>query len=169
MATRDTQTRIVDAALELFNERGTGAVSTNRIAEHCGISKGNLHYHFRNKQEIIRFLFQRAIEEMDAGWYRDHLAASLEHMAAMFVRQLQLIRDYRFFYREMADLLRRDRVLRLRFARNRERRLVEIEKFFTALAARGLMRPAGGPAPTALDRRHHLDHLGKLAQLRRVP
>lgn len=139
MGTRDTQTRIVDAALELFNQHGTAAISTNRIAEHCGISKGNLHYHFSNKQEIIRFLFQRAVDEMDAGWYRDHLAATLEHMAAMFVRQLQLIRDYRFFYREMADLLRRDRLLRARFAHNRERRLAEIERFFGALADRGLM------------------------------
>jgi AcrR family transcriptional regulator len=139
MGTRDTQTRIVDAALELFNELGTAAVSTNRIAEHCGISKGNLHYHFRNKQEIIRFLFERAVDEMDAGWYRDHLAPTLEHMAAMFVRQLQLILDYRFFYREMADLLRRDKVLRRRFADNRERRLAEIERFFRALAERGLM------------------------------
>jgi AcrR family transcriptional regulator len=145
MGTRDTQTRIVDAALELFNEFGAGAVSTNRIAEHCGISKGNLHYHFRNKQEIIRFLFQRAVEEMDAGWYRDHLAATLEHMAAMFVRQLQLIRDYRFFYREMADLLRRDEVLRHRFARNRERRIAEIERFFGALEERGLMRLPAEP------------------------
>jgi AcrR family transcriptional regulator len=139
MGTRDTQTRIVDAALELFNQYGTAAISTNRIAEHCGISKGNLHYHFRNKQEIIRFLFQRAVDEMDAGWYRDHLAATLEHMAAMFVRQLQLIRDYRFFYREMADLLRRDRLLRRRFAHNRERRLAELERFFGALTQRGLM------------------------------
>jgi AcrR family transcriptional regulator len=145
MGTRDTQTRIVDAALELFNEHGTAAVSTNRIAEHCGISKGNLHYHFRNKQEIIRFLFQRAVDEMDAGWYRDHLAATLEHMATMFVRQLQLIRDYRFFYREMADLLRRDKILRRRFAANRERRLVEIERFFVALAGRGLMNLPAEP------------------------
>ena len=145
MATRDTQTRIVDAALELFNEHGTAAVSTNRIAEHCGISKGNLHYHFHNKQEIIRFLFQRAVDEMDAGWYRDHLAATLDHMAEMFVRQLQLIRDYRFFYREMADLLRQDKVLRRRFAHNRERRLIEIERFFAALAARGLMNLPADP------------------------
>ncbi|MGH8176708.1 MAG: TetR/AcrR family transcriptional regulator [Steroidobacter sp.] len=145
MGTRDTQTRIVDAALELFNQHGTAAISTNRIAEHCGISKGNLHYHFRNKQEIIRFLFERAVDEMDAGWYRDHLAATLEHMAAMFVRQLQLIRDYRFFYREMADLLRRDRLLRRRFAHNRERRLAEIEKFFGALANRGLMNLPADP------------------------
>jgi AcrR family transcriptional regulator len=145
MGTRDTQTRIVDAALELFNEHGTAAVSTNRVAEHCGISKGNLHYHFHNKQEIIRFLFQRVVDEMDAGWYRDHLDATLDHMAAMFVRQLQLIRDYRFFYREMADLLRQDRVLRRRYAHNRERRLIELERFFGALAARGLMNLPAEP------------------------
>lgn len=140
MGTRDTQTRIVDAALELFNEFGTAAVSTNRIADHCGISKGNLHYHFRTKQEVIRFLWQRAVDEMDSGWYGDHLAPTLEHMAAMFVRQLQLILKYRFFYREMANLLRRDKVLRQRFADNRVRRIKELERFFRALAAQGHMR-----------------------------
>jgi len=139
MATRVTQARIVDAAVELFNEHGTSAVSLNRIAEQCLISKGNLHYHFHNKQEIIRCIFQRALNEMDSGWYRDHLAPTLEHMAVMFVRQLQLILKYRFFYREMADLLRSDALLRKRFADNRGRRLKAIEKFFRALAARGLM------------------------------
>ncbi|MEP7245220.1 MAG: TetR family transcriptional regulator, partial [Gammaproteobacteria bacterium] len=106
--------------MELFNDHGTAAVSLNRIAEACLISKGNLHYHFQNKQEIIRCIFQRLLDEMDASWYRDHLAPTLEHMAAMFVRQLQLILKYRFFYREMADLLRADRLLRKRWADNRE-------------------------------------------------
>jgi AcrR family transcriptional regulator len=139
MATRATQTRIVDAAVELFNEHGTAAVSLNRIAEHCLISKGNLHYHFQNKQEIIRCIFQRALDEMDGGWYRDHLAPTLGHMAEMFVRQLQLILRYRFFYREQANLLRADRLLRTRYAINRERRLKAIEQFFRALSARSLM------------------------------
>src|SRR5262245_66648662 len=106
MATRATQTRIVDAAVELFNEHGTAAVSLNRIAEHCLMSKGNLHYHFQNKQEIIRCIFQRALVEMDGGWYRDHLAPTLEHMAEMFVRQLQLILRYRSVYRMTATLIR---------------------------------------------------------------
>jgi AcrR family transcriptional regulator len=140
MSSRDTQMRILDTALELFNQHGSPAISTNRIAAHCVMSKGNLHYHFRNKQEIVRALFQRALDEMDAGWYGDHLAPTLEHMAAMFVRQLQLILKYRFFYRELADLLRNDALLRRRFANNRERRLKEIERFFRSLAERGQMR-----------------------------
>jgi AcrR family transcriptional regulator len=140
MATRATQLRILQTALELFNEHGTAAISATRIAERSGISKSNLQYHFRNKREIIFAVFQQAIQEMDSGWYRDHLAPSLEHMAAMYVRQLQLILKYRFFYREMADLLRQDPQLRKRFADNRERRIRELEKFMMALQARGLMR-----------------------------
>jgi AcrR family transcriptional regulator len=140
MATRATQFRILQAALELFNEHGSAAVSSNRIAERCGISKGNLQYHFKNKQEIICAVFQQAIHEMDGGWYRDHLAPTLEHMATMFVRQLQLILKYRFFYREMGDLLRQDPQLRKRYSDNRERRMRDLEKFMLTLQAAGLMR-----------------------------
>jgi AcrR family transcriptional regulator len=140
MATRATQFRILQAALELFNEHGSTAVSSNRIAERCGISKGNLQYHFKNKQEIIDAVFQQAIHEMDGGWYRDHLAPTLDHMATMFVRQLQLILKYRFFYREMGDLLRQDPQLRKRYADNRERRMRDLEKFMLTLQSAGLMR-----------------------------
>src|SRR5580700_3365122 len=140
MATRATQIRILQTALELFNEHGTAAVSSTRVAERSGISKGNLQYHFPNKRDIIFALFQQAIQEMDSDWYQDHLAPTLEHMAAMFVRQLQLILKYRFFYRELADLLRQDPQLRRRFAQNRERRLRDLEKFMHALAGRGFMR-----------------------------
>jgi AcrR family transcriptional regulator len=140
MATKVTQLRILQAALELFNTEGTAAVSASRIAEHCGVSKGNLQYHFPNKRDVIFAIFQLAIGEMNAGWYRDHLEPTLEHMAAMFVRQLQLIVKYRFFYRELADLLRQDPLLRRRYSENRERRFGVIEKFMQALADRGLMR-----------------------------
>ncbi|HUA26731.1 MAG TPA: TetR/AcrR family transcriptional regulator [Steroidobacteraceae bacterium] len=139
MATKVTQLRILQAALELFNAEGTAAVSASRIAERCGISKGNLQYHFPNKGDLVFAIFQLAIGEMNAGWYRDHLEPTLEHMAAMFVRQLQLIVKYRFFYRELADLLRQDPLLRRRYAENRERRLKTIEQFMQALTGRGLM------------------------------
>lgn len=140
MATKVTQLRILQAALELFNAEGTAAVSASRIAERCGVSKGNLQYHFPNKRDVIFAIFQLAISEMNAGWYRDHLEPTLEHMAAMFVRQLQLIVKYRFFYRELPDLLRQDTLLRRRYSENRERRLKVIERFMQALEERGLLR-----------------------------
>ncbi len=47
-----TKARIVEASLELFNQHGERAMTTNHIAAHLGISPGNLYYHSRNKEEI---------------------------------------------------------------------------------------------------------------------
>lgn len=139
MATRDTQQRIIRMAIVLFNEQGTTAVSTNRIAEECGISKGNLHYHFRNKQEIIQCIFRHIVDEMDSGWYRDHLQPTLRHMAEMFARQLLLIYRYRFFYRESPNLLRSDPLLLRRYQENRRKRMRALEEFFVELDKHGVL------------------------------
>lgn len=140
MATRETQTRIIDTALMLFNEHGTAAVSTNRIAETCRISKGNLHYHFKSKQEIIQAIFQRIMAEMNARWYKDHLQPTSRHMAEMFARQVLLCYQYRFFYREMPSLLRDDAILMRHYRDNRERRMRALENFFVALNQVGTLQ-----------------------------
>ncbi|NON38996.1 TetR/AcrR family transcriptional regulator, partial [Klebsiella pneumoniae] len=56
MKTRD---RILECALQLFNQQGERSVSTNHIAAHMEISPGNLYYHFPNKQAIIALLFSQ--------------------------------------------------------------------------------------------------------------
>lgn len=139
MATRETQALIIDTALGLFNRFGSGNISTNRIAAECGISRGNLHYHFRNKAEIIYAIFQRISHEMNDEWPADHLQPTLEHMAEMYVRQSLLILEFEFFYREMPALLRQDALLRRRYREHRERRIDAICRFLNALADQGIL------------------------------
>ncbi len=140
MGSKETQALIISTALNLFNEHSSGAISTNRIAEHCGISKGNLHYHFKNKQEIILSIFRNIADEMNTGWYKDHLDPSVTHMAEMFVRQLRLIHDYRFFYREMPALLRSDPILLRRYQENRDKRMEALFDYFRELVRGGVMQ-----------------------------
>ena len=64
MTTLVTRKRILETALRLFNEFGTAAVSTNRIAAEAGISPGNLYYHYRNKEEIIRGLVEDLLADV---------------------------------------------------------------------------------------------------------
>ncbi len=137
MASKETLAIIVDTAIDLFNAHGSAAVSGNRIAGACGISKGHLHYHFRTKAEVVRAIFARMVEEMNAGWYDDHLEPSIRHLAEMFARQVLFICNYRFFYRELAALLRDDPLLMSRYRENRLRRSRALEQFLAAVKRRG--------------------------------
>ncbi len=137
MASKETLAIIIDTAINLFNAHGSAAVSGNRIAEACGISKGNLHYHFRTKSEVIRAIFARMVEEMNAGWYDDHLEPSIRRLAEMFARQVLFIFNYRFFYRELAALLREDPLLMSRYRENRHRRSRALAEFLAAVERQG--------------------------------
>jgi len=146
MATRETQTRITQKAIELFNQHGTRAISTNRIADECGISRGNLHYHFRTKEEIIQTIFHQIDRKMNKSWYEDHLHPTMEMMHLMFSRQMTLIWDYRFLYRELTTLLHNDDRLKVLFMDSRRKRVNEVELFFKEMVEAGFIDLNDRPA-----------------------
>ena len=47
-----TKEKIINTAVELFNNHGTKSITTNHIAKKIEISPGNLYYHFKNKLDI---------------------------------------------------------------------------------------------------------------------
>ena len=102
----------------MFNAQGEPNVTTNHIADELEISPGNLYYHFRNKDDIIEQLFAGYEARMDAA-----LAAPEGRLPGLEDIWLQLhlvfecIWDYRFLYRDLVDILTRNRRLRMRFAR----------------------------------------------------
>lgn len=50
---QDARRRICDAALELFREHGVEATSLQMIADHLGVTKAAIYYHFKTKGEIL--------------------------------------------------------------------------------------------------------------------
>jgi AcrR family transcriptional regulator len=141
-----TRERILDTALTLFNEAGTAAVSTNHIAAACGISPGNLYYHFRNKEDIIRALFER----MFALWEQpsalpDDRPLALTDLQGVARATFALLCDYRFVYRELIALLRRDEYLQRRWVEVRERGFVGFRALVDRFVAAGVLRRPDDP------------------------
>lgn len=138
---RKTRQRILDAALAMFNERGEPNVTTNHIADELEISPGNLYYHFRNKDDIIEQLFAGYEERMDTALSApgDRLP-ELEDIWLQLHLVFECIWDYRFLYRDLIDILSRNRRLRLRFARILKRASENATEVMRGLVRAGVMR-----------------------------
>jgi AcrR family transcriptional regulator len=114
-APRRTAERILEVALALFNRFGEPNVSTTLIAAELRISPGNLYYHYAAKEELINTLFDRfecplgqllnvgdEVRDVEDAWFFMH---------SLF----ELIWQYRFLYRDLNDLLSKNRRLETHF------------------------------------------------------
>jgi AcrR family transcriptional regulator len=64
---KEKAARIGSAALTAFRKLGYHGTRMVDIAEEAGIGKGTLYEYFRNKDEILRFEFQRYFAAFEAG------------------------------------------------------------------------------------------------------
>ena len=147
---RQTRQRILDASLMMFNAQGEPNVTTNHIADELEISPGNLYYHFRNKDDIIEQLFAVYEQRMDTAL----LAPSgrlpgLEDVWLQLHLVFECIWDYRFLYRDLVDILSRNRRLRMRFARILKRADEQAHTVMRGLVQAGVMRASADEVDAA--------------------
>jgi len=115
-APRRTRERILELSLRLFNEFGEPNITTTVIADEMHISPGNLYYHFRNKDDIVNSIFV----EFEAEIGRlltvpDGRRSNIDDVWLYLHLMFELIWRYRFFYRDLNDLLSRNRTLETHF------------------------------------------------------
>lgn len=135
---RRTRERILETSLELFNEFGEPNVTTQLISDEMGISPGNLYYHFHNKDEIIESLFadfERDIEDTLSVPARR--APNVEDIWLFLHLIFEAIWKFRFLYRDINELLSRNRVLETHF-----KRIVARKVNTATLICRAWWRPA---------------------------
>ncbi len=142
--TKNTRDRIIEAAIRLFNKQGTRAVTTNHIAAAADISPGNLYYHFRNKEDIIRAIF----EQMDADGEQEYRRVisqcppgSIEAMRRTFAMIQEFNWRYRFFKRELTGLILSDPLLHERFRHTQETMIAVIRDANAQAIAAGTLKP----------------------------
>jgi len=132
---RRTRERILETSLRLFNQFGEPNVTTTVISDEMNISPGNLYYHFRNKDEIIGEIFRVFEREIEGTLAAPEKRASDVEDTWLFLHVLfELIWKYRFLYRDLNDLLSRNRIIETHF-----RRILEHSVRNAALLCKGMV------------------------------
>ena len=114
-APRRTAERILETTLELFNRFGEPNVSTTLISAELGISPGNLYYHYPAKDELINSLFDRYEKALNEVLNASDNVRDVEDAWFFMHTLFELIWQYRFLYRDLNDLLSKNRRLETHF------------------------------------------------------
>jgi TetR/AcrR family transcriptional regulator len=86
---------ILEAALEVFSQHGFRGATIDQIADAAGMSKPNLLYYFRSKEDIHRTLIQRLLDTwLDPLRAIDDVGDPVTELKSYIRRKLEMARDY---------------------------------------------------------------------------
>ncbi|RST84513.1 TetR family transcriptional regulator [Aquibium carbonis] len=86
---------ILEAALEIFAQHGFRGATIDQIADAAGMSKPNLLYYFKSKDDIHRTLIQRLLDTWLAPLREiDDIGDPVTELRSYIRRKLEMARDY---------------------------------------------------------------------------
>ena len=139
-APRRTAERILEVTLGLFNRFGEPNVSTTLISSELGISPGNLYYHYPAKDELINALYDRFERSLNELLGAGDGVRDVED-AWFFLHSLfELICKYRFLYRDLNDLLSKNRRLETHFQAVLKHKTRAVTALLDSLGRTGALR-----------------------------
>ena len=135
--------KIKSISLELFNSSETLSITTNHIAKSLGISVGNLYYHYKNKEEIIKDIYLQMSSEFEDLNIFDNVMKSetpFTELSLMFDLIGELFWKYRFLMRDSTLLIALDKDFKDIFIKNQEKRIKQIEILIEFLISKNIIR-----------------------------
>ena len=69
---QETREQVLDAAEQVFRERGVGHASLAEVADAAGVTRGAIYHHFASKAELFEAMLARAEMPLDAVFDAPH-------------------------------------------------------------------------------------------------
>jgi len=113
---KNSKEKILQKALELFNDKGFANVSIRLIASELNISHSNLIYHYKTKNDIATALHNQLLEKAialntQAVVYTDFIESLFESTKQGF----EILFDYLFLMIDLNFILKENQVLKTAF------------------------------------------------------
>lgn len=138
-APRRTAERILEVTLDLFNRFGEPNVSTTLISAELRISPGNLYYHYPAKDELINALFDKFERSLNDILNASDAVRNVEDAWFYMHTLFELIWQYRFLYRDLNDLLSKNRRLETHFQSILKNKMLSLKAMLDGMNRSGAM------------------------------
>jgi AcrR family transcriptional regulator len=95
----ETRTKILDAALELFREKGFAETSMREVAAKAGVATGLAYYYFESKEALVLAFYQRSGDELEPrlGAVQTGGSSLAERLHALIATKLEYFAPNRRF------------------------------------------------------------------------
>lgn len=156
---QETRQAIVEAAEQVFFERGVARTTLEDVARAAGVTRGAVYWHFRNKSDLFNAVHEQVRLPLEDVFYRiveAETVDALESLEAFCVTSLARLHEDARLRRvytilllkcehsaEMASLVERERAAKERATRS-------LTRYFSRLQKLGRMTAAGEPRVFAL-------------------
>lgn len=104
----NTKEKILSQSLLLFNQEGVENITTRHIAKALGMSQGNLHYHYPNKNVLISTLFEQFMAQIKgAARYNKETVLAKEAVLQSMADNFKIMYQHRFLFKDNEVVWRR--------------------------------------------------------------
>ena len=115
---RNTKHKIIEAAVEFFNKEGFAAISMQELANGLGMSRGNLTYHFKDKDTLLRKIAEQMWIEMGQERIHSRTFPSFQNLHNEVQLYYKIQRSYAFIFLD-------PHVLKHKYIREQFRKMTE--------------------------------------------
>ncbi len=135
-----TKERIIQKAIELFNEKGITNVTIRHIAAEIEISHGNLAYHFKTKELILGEIYTQMDSEMATAVFPGG-DFTLSYFQELLLRISEFQRKYKFFYMDMLEITRKYPTVIKRYRETLKIRNKQFQQLITYFIEHDFLKP----------------------------
>ena len=134
-----TREKIINKAVELFNKNGFGAVSLFEIAGELEMTRGNLTYHFKDKDLLLKAIADEFWSQLDIEKSKSRLLPSFENMHNEIQLFYKFQRQYSFIFMDHHVL--NHSAVKQKFRDMTDQSIKELEATIAFAISAGNMKP----------------------------
>jgi AcrR family transcriptional regulator len=94
----NTKEKIIESAKEMFNHEGFGAITLQDIALKIGMSRGNLRYHFKDKDELLKGIAEQMWEKIQKERNKSRNLPSFANLHNEVQLYYKIQKEYAFIF-----------------------------------------------------------------------